>query len=47
MMLNSKKCIFGVKGGKFFEFLVGERGIEATMNKIKVVMDMKSSRNNT
>ena len=41
-MLNPKKCVFGVKGGKCLGFLVDERGIEANPDKIKAVMEMKS-----
>ncbi|XP_010665592.2 uncharacterized protein LOC104882874 [Beta vulgaris subsp. vulgaris] len=45
MMLNPKKCVFGVKGGKCLGFLVDERGIEANPDKIKAVLEMKSPRN--
>lgn len=45
MMLNPKKCVFGVKGGKCLGFLVDEKGIEANPDKIKAVLEMKSPRN--
>ncbi|XP_048492941.1 uncharacterized protein LOC125493531 [Beta vulgaris subsp. vulgaris] len=45
MMLNPKNCVFGVKGGKCLGFLVDERGIEANLDKIKAVLEMKSPRN--
>lgn len=28
MKLNLAKCAFGVKGGKFLEFMISQRGIE-------------------
>lgn len=34
MMMNPKKCVFGLKGGKCLGFLVDERGIEANPKKI-------------
>lgn len=43
MRLNHNKCVFGVTGGKFLGFLVVERGIEANPDKIKAILDMKSS----
>ena len=42
MMLNPKKCVFGVKGGKCLGFLVDERGIEANLDKINAVLEIKS-----
>ena len=44
MKLNSKKCVFGVRGGKCFGFLVDERGIEANPDKIQAIIEMKSPR---
>ena len=40
MKLNLAKCAFGVSAGKFFGFIVNNRGIEANPDKIKVVFDM-------
>ena len=40
MKLNLAKCAFGVSPGKFLSFIVNSRGIEANLNKIKVVLDM-------
>ena len=37
--LNSAKCAFGVSAGKFLGFIVNNRGIEANLDKIKVVLD--------
>ena len=40
MKLNPAKCAFGVSVGKFFGFIVNNRGIEASPDKIKAVLDM-------
>ncbi|XP_073041966.1 uncharacterized protein [Primulina eburnea] len=40
--LNPRKCVFGVKSGKFLGFLVTDRGIEVNPEKIKAIMDMPS-----
>ena len=40
MKLNPAKCAFGVSAGKFFGFIVNNRGIEANPDKIKAVLDM-------
>ena len=40
MKLNPTKCAFGVSAGKFLGFIVNNRGIEANLDKIKVVLDM-------
>ena len=42
MKLNPAKCAFGVLAGKFLDFIVNNRGIEANPDKIKVVLDMPS-----
>ena len=42
MKLNPAKCAFGVSAGKFLGFIVNHRGIEANLDKIKVVLDMAS-----
>ena len=34
MMLNPKKCVFGVESGKFLGFFIDQRGIEANPEKI-------------
>ena len=34
MKLNPSKCAFGVSSGKFLEFMVSQRGIEANPDKI-------------
>ena len=40
MKLNPTKCAFGVLIGKFLGFIVNNRGIDANLNKIKVMLDM-------
>ena len=40
MKLNPAKCAFGLSVGKFLGFIVNNRGIEANLDKIKVVLDM-------
>ena len=45
MKLNPTKCAFGVSTGKFLGFIVNNSGIEATRNKIRVVLDMRSPSN--
>ena len=40
MKLNPAKCAFRVSVGKFLGFIVNNRGIEANLDKIKVVLDM-------
>lgn len=40
MMLNPKKCIFGVKLGKFLRYMVSRWEIESNPYKIKVIEDM-------
>ena len=40
MKLNPAKCAFEVLAGKFLGFIVNNRGIEANIDKRKVVLDM-------
>ena len=40
MKLNPTKCAFGLSAGKFFGFIVNNRGTKANPDKIKVVLDM-------
>lgn len=42
MKFNPTKYAFKVESGKFLGFMVPERGIEANLEKIQVIMDMKS-----
>nr|XP_021860927.1 uncharacterized protein LOC110799950 [Spinacia oleracea] len=40
MKLNPKKCVFGVKSGKFLGFLVSERGIDANPEKVEAILNL-------
>ena len=40
MMLNPAKCVFGVPAGKLLGFLVSNRGIEASLEKIKAITSL-------
>ena len=44
MMLNPKKCMFGVSSSKLLEFLVSSRGIKANPSKIEALDQMRSPR---
>ena len=41
MKLNPTKCVFGVPAGKLLGFIVSERGIEANLEKIKAIQNLK------
>ena len=45
MKLNPSKCSFGVSLRKFLGFMVSHRGIEANLDKIQAILDMKPPRN--
>ena len=48
MKLNPRKCVFGIRSGKFLGYLVSLRGIEANSKKVQVVLDLaepKSKKN--
>ena len=40
MSLNLAKCAFGVFLGKFLDFMVSQRGIEANPKKVKAILEM-------
>ena len=42
MRLFLKKCVFGVKTGKFHGFMLTEQGIEANPARCQAIIDMKS-----
>ena len=44
LILNPKKCTFGVTSGKLLGYMVSERGIEVDPDKIRVILDMLASR---
>ncbi|CAI9759473.1 unnamed protein product [Fraxinus pennsylvanica] len=39
---NQRSVFFGTSGGKFLGFMMTHRGIEATSNKIRAILEMKS-----
>jgi hypothetical protein len=43
--LNPAKCDFGVPSGKLLGFLMSHRGIEANLDKVKVIEEMHPPRN--
>ena len=45
MKLNPGKWAFGVTAGKFLGFMVSQRGIEANLDKIRAIMEMKPPKN--
>jgi len=42
MKLNSTKCTFGVSFGKFLDFMVPQRGIEANPKNVRAILEMSS-----
>ncbi|KAK9073810.1 hypothetical protein SSX86_006404 [Deinandra increscens subsp. villosa] len=42
MKLNPSKCHFGVRAGKFLGYMVTERGVEASPEQIKAILNLKS-----
>jgi reverse transcriptase-like protein len=40
MRLNPRKCVFGIKSGKFLGFIVSERGIDANPENVQAVIDL-------
>src|SRR3954462_14323384 len=40
MMLNPKKCVFGVLAGTLLGFIVSQRGIEVNLEKIKAILNI-------
>ncbi|KAI3821347.1 hypothetical protein L1987_08913 [Smallanthus sonchifolius] len=45
MQLNPSKCHFGVGAGKFLGYMVTKRGIEASPEQIKAIINLKSPAN--
>ena len=45
MKLNPTKCHFGAGAGKFLGYIVTKRGIEASPEQIKAIMNLKSPNN--
>ena len=45
LKLNPDKCVFSVQVGKFLNFLLTERGIEANPDKFVAIIEMRSPTN--
>jgi hypothetical protein len=41
MMLNPKKCVFGVSSGKLLGYMVSSRGIDANPKKVKAIDNLQ------
>jgi hypothetical protein len=44
LKLNSEKCVFGEKKGKFLDCLVSTKGIKANPNKIEAILWMEPAK---
>jgi hypothetical protein len=40
MMLNAKKCVFGVSSGKLLGYMVSSRGIDANPKKVEATENL-------
>jgi hypothetical protein len=45
LWLNPKKCVFGITRGKVLRCLVSTKGIEANLDKIKAITQMRRPQN--
>ena len=45
LCLNTSKCSFGVRPGKFLGYMVTHRGIEVNPNQVKVINNLQLPRN--
>ena len=45
LRLNASKCSFGVRLGKFFGYMVTDRGIEVNPDQIKAINSLQPPRN--
>ncbi|XP_071906208.1 uncharacterized protein [Coffea arabica] len=45
MRLNPKKCTFGVRSGKFLDYMISKEGLRVNPDKIKAITDMAPLRN--
>jgi hypothetical protein len=44
MMLNHKKCVFGVSSGKLLGYMVSSRGIDVNSTKVEAIKKLQPSR---
>ncbi|CAH9122596.1 unnamed protein product [Cuscuta epithymum] len=42
LKLNPVKCTFGVSSGEFLGYIVSERGIEASLEQVRAILDIES-----
>ena len=45
LRLNASKCSFGVRSGKFLDYMVTHRGIEVNLDQIKAINNLQLPRN--
>jgi hypothetical protein len=41
MMLNPKKCVFGVSSGKLIGYMILSRGIDANLKKVEAIEQLQ------
>jgi hypothetical protein len=41
MMLNPKKCVFGVSSGKLIGYMILSRGIDANLKKVEAIKQLQ------
>jgi hypothetical protein len=44
MMLNPKKCVFGVSSGKLLGYMVSSRGIDVNPTKVNAIKNLQPPR---
>jgi hypothetical protein len=44
MMLNPKKCVFGVSSGKMLGYMVSSRGIDGNSKKVETIEKLQPPR---
>jgi hypothetical protein len=44
MILNSKKCMFGVSSGKLLGYMILSRGIDANPKKVETIEQLQPPR---
>jgi hypothetical protein len=44
MMLNPKKCVFGVSSGKLLSYMVSSKGIDANLTKVEAIKKLQPPR---